>query len=185
MRCVRLFIPAGKKKENPMFCNRWHRQIESCVGINQYVLFIQLSFSGDTWLPATNHIWTGSLNTESNTNHFVLWNLLIDIPGCKWKRGTNKRKLLCQLVCKQTILTEEKNAGEFLLWDSCMEIDSKGQQMFSSAPNARITFNFPCFTMSALCTILRLVHLLQCCVCLFRSIRSMHEWRNHLFGLLF
>lgn len=123
-----------------MFCNRWHRQIESCAGINQYVLFIQLSFSGDTWLPATNHIWTGSLNTELNKSHLsyeTYWSIFQagSRKEVQTKENCSLPYIACQLVCKQTILTEEKKTlvnfrCESLVW----KLIRKGNRCFQVHP---------------------------------------------------
>lgn len=102
------------------------------------------------------------------TNYFFFsQNLLIDFPAHKkvkheiiketcYSHSLAQRPMqiafACRFVCKQTILTKESGSHTSVCYVPGMEIDLKRQQMFSSAPSARITFNLPCFHTSLLCT---------------------------------
>lgn len=143
-----------------MFRNRRYRQIESCPDNNQNVPLthfysrLQISLR-----------WTAQIDDEPTI--FFSQNPLIDFPTHKkgkheiiketcYSHSLAQRAMqitfACRFVCKQTILTKESGSHTSVCYVPGMEIDSKRQQMFSSAPSARITFNLPCFHTSLLCT---------------------------------
>lgn len=156
-----------------MLCNRWHRQIESCPGINQNH-FIDFHFlvTHDSRLRISfrriARMWAIFLN-ENPTDRFShsgkwLLTFATEPAATPTYMLTHRR-----FVSKQTILTKVKMLANFI-WKS----NRKGNRCFQVQPDARITFNFPRSHESAMQEHTARAHSSSLCLG-FRSIWNMHE----------